>query len=540
MRIEAVRKIQRSRYDGTALTCLKTHDTITALRLVLNRSTTMNPDEPNLPGVEFVDAVVGIVNSLPTRERDELMTATAINYSALGLLDDAIKSADEISDSYLRDTALTQIAVNTIAHEPDADVLSLVESIDDPGNQNLALEEIAAKYAEQKLFDQALEVCERLDDCDSALARIASITGKGDSLERSEELIQQINDGNTRSTCLIELATIARSSGQLEEAEKFLMAAEAEIENQSVHDRVYRLIAIADVYEELNQRENAKEILLRAFQLCDEIRETGLTDLGNTWDRDEVMVHLTGAFARCREFDQAELATQQIENPIELARASTQHAIEQHKEGHETQALQMLSEARNLIASETVYSDRLLSVRDQAFEELAFAYKTLQDFKNGLSATLLISNPAHQFMDMIELGKHAAQAGLIESVFEIEGALIHDYARASYLISVSDALLKSDHKELAARLLLRAIEHANKLQRTDQRCLALIRISFGLTACDLEAKANELLSEVLNATIKTEDSHQQAQLLVALAEQYRQHARSVSQGEKQLLEELPT
>src|SRR5436190_1385413 len=491
----------------------------------------MNPDESNLPGVEFLDAAVGLAKSLQTGACDEIMTAAAVNYSSLGLLDDAIQSAEDISDSYLRDTAITQIAVNTVSHQPDADLLSLVESIDDPGNQNLALEEIAVKYGEQNLFDQALEICERLDDRDAALARIVPLIGKENSLEWSEELIQEINDSNTRVTCLIELATIARSSDRLEEAGNFLTAAEteaeAEVESGLALYRILWLIAIANVYEELSEREKAKDILLRASKLCDEIDPHGLTDLGTSWDRDEARVHLTGAFARCLQFDQAELTTQQIEHPIQCARASTQHAIEQHKDGRDTQALQMLSEARDLIASETVYGDRMLTIRDEACEQLALAYGTLKDFKTGLSTALLISNHAYQFMTLIMLAQTAALAGLTDSVFDLQAALIHDYARAAYLISVSDALLKGGNKELAVRLLFRANEHADKL-RPDQRCLLLIQISFGLAAGDLQSKANELLSEVVNATVKLEDNHQQAQILVALAEQYRKHARQVS------------
>jgi hypothetical protein len=378
-----------------------------------------------------------------------------------------------------------------------------------------------------------------LDDRDTALARIVSILGKEGSLESSEELIQQINEANTRATCLVELATIAKSIDRPDEAERFLTAAEAEGENQTVPDRVFSLIAIGDVYGELNQPEKSREILLKAFQLSAEIKETGLTDLGNTWERDEAMVQLSGALARCREFEQAELAAQKIEHPIEFARASTQLAVEQHREGHDTQALERLSEARELIASETVYSDRMLGIRDLACDQLASAYGGLHDFKNALSAALLIANHAYQFKVLIEVGKNAAQAGFTDSVSEIQSALIHDYACAAYLISVSDALLQNGNKELAARFLFRASEHAGKL-RTDQRCLLLIPIAFGLAACDVESKQNELLSDVLKTTVKLDDNQPQAQILMALAEKYRKHARPVSADEKQLLEELPT
>src|SRR5215467_10190812 len=108
----------------------------------------MNPDEHKLPGVQFIDAAVKIANSLETRERDEIAAAAAVNYAALGLLDDALASVREISDSYLADTAIVQTAVNVVASEPETDALSLVESIEDPGIQNLALEQISVKYAE--------------------------------------------------------------------------------------------------------------------------------------------------------------------------------------------------------------------------------------------------------------------------------------------------------------------------------------------------------------------------------------------------------
>ncbi len=498
----------------------------------------MSPDESTLPGLEFVDAAVAVANSLETGARNEIMSAAAVIYSTLGLLDDAIKSADEISDSYSRDITIAQVAVHAVASETTDNVLSLVESIEDLGNLNLALEDVAVKYAENNLLDTALEVSERLDDRDSTLARIVSITGKVNPIELSEELIKSIDDSNARTTCLIELANISKSGGHVDQAENFLLEAEAEVENQSVEDRIFQLIAIADVHEELGLREKAKENLLRAFKLCDEIEGPSASDLGKTFPRDDALVQLTGGFARSRYFDQADLAADQIENPIEFARAATQHAIERHKAGNDTQASQMLADAHELIASEPCYGERMLAVRDMACHELTLAYGTLQDFKKGLSAALLISNPEQQFTTLIELGRKAALSGLIDSVFEIQGALGHDYARVKYLVLVCDALLESGNKELAVRLLLRAIEGTDQIQRTDQRCLMLIQISSGLIAGGLESKANELVSTVLNLTLGLQDNHQQAQILVALAECSHRHGRQLTPDQKQLLAPL--
>lgn len=501
----------------------------------------MNPDEQNLPGVEFIDAAVAIANSLPTRERDEIMSAAAIRYSALGLLDDALKSADDISDSYTRDTALTQVGVNTVSAAPDSDPLTVIDSIDDPGNQNLALEEIAVKYAEQKLFDEAVEACGRLDDRDSALSRIAKIMGKEDSLEWSEELAREIDGGNTRTTCMVELARFAMKRNQVEPAENILRAAETEAGNESeyIEDRIYQLIAIADGYEELKQREKVKEILARALHLCNQI-EGFAGDLPKTFTRDAAIADVASGFARSRHYAECDSATEQIENPFKFAQVSIEQAIARHEDGQDEQSLQILAEARELITSEPCKNESALVVRDFSVSQLAVAYATLSDFKTAISLALLIARPETQLTTMLELAWSAAKAGFSDSLFEIQETIPGDYQRVTHLVSICHALLERENKELAVKLLLRAVADCEKIPRADQRSVMLIKIASALIGCDLESKANELLSEILNATIKLEDTHQQAQILVTLAEEYRKHARPLSANEKQLLEELPT
>jgi hypothetical protein len=203
----------------------------------------------------------------------------------------------------------------------------------------------------------------------------------------------------------------------------------------------------------------------------------------------------------------------------------------------------MLGEARELIISEPNSQDNLIA-RNAALIDLTRAYAKVRDFAKGLEAALLIYDlevdPERQSTTLTELGCAAALANFSDSVFEIQNAITGDFPRAKYLVLVGEILLKHDKKELAGKLLLHAIDEAENIPRTDQRYGLLIRVSFALIGADLESKANELLSEVLNVTVKIEDAHQAAQILVGLAEQYRQHARPVSAAEKQLLEELPT
>jgi hypothetical protein len=103
-----------------------------------------------------------------------MMMAVADKYAALCLLDDAMRTTEEISDSYLRGTAISQVAAKTITCEPDADVFSLIDEIEDPGVYNVALEQLSIKYAESGLIDEALEITTRLEGSDAALSRIVA------------------------------------------------------------------------------------------------------------------------------------------------------------------------------------------------------------------------------------------------------------------------------------------------------------------------------------------------------------------------------
>jgi tetratricopeptide (TPR) repeat protein len=498
----------------------------------------MNPDDQNLPGLQLIDAAVEIASFLETRERDQIAVVAAANYAAIGLLDDAIRSAEEISDSYLRDTAIARMAVNVIEREPETDVLSLVESIEDPGIQNLALGQLSVRYAELNLFDTALEVSRRLEDPDPALANVIPLIAEKHSLEQSGELVDELNDSNLRTTCLIELATIAEKSSRHEQAEHFLIQAEAEAENQPTDDRIMQLIAIADVYDELNQTQKQTEILLRAFRLCNEIEGPTDADFGKNFGRDELLVHVAGGLAKCQQYKQSDLAIEKIEGPLEFARAASQQAAAYHEDGQDAQALKLLSEASELVTTQPSFSERSLYRRDVTLHVIALAFGTIRDFKKGSQEALLISNHEQRLITQTELGKKAALAGSTDSIFEIHGCVDGAHQRAAYLLAVCDALLKNGNKELAVKLLLKAIEDSDEIQRADQRCLTLIQISFGLIESGLEPTANQLLLTVLETAVNIQDGYQQAQILLAMAEQYHQHARELSSSENQILEKL--
>ena len=500
----------------------------------------MNPDDQILPGIQLIDTAVEIASSLETRERDEIAVEAAANYATFGLLDDAIRSAEGISDSYLRDTAVASIAVNVIECEPETDVLSLVESIEDPGIQNLAREQLSVKYAELNLFDTALEVSRRLEDPDPALASVIPLIAEKHSLERGGELVDEIDDTDLRITCLIELARIAKNSGGYEQAEHFLTQAEAAVENQDTFDRVMQLIAIADVYGELNETQKEKEILKQCYRLCNEVEGPTDVDFGKTFARNELLIQVAAALAKCHEYEQSDRAIEQIEGPLEFARAAAQQAFAYHNDGQGTQASELLAEASELVTGQPCFGERSVHVRDITRHELALAYGTIQNFPKGSQEALLIADPEQQLLTLIELGKKAALAGLVNSVSEIHGGVNGAHRRAAYLLAVSDALLKDGNKELAVKLLLKAIEDSDEIQRADQRCLTLIQLAFGLIESGLEPKANQLLLTVLETAVDIQDGYQQAQILLAMAEQYHQHARELSSSENQILEKLAT
>jgi hypothetical protein len=490
----------------------------------------MNPTDHNPPGLEFVDAAFAI--GKPLGDRDDIMMAVAGNYATLGLLDDALAAADEMADSYLRDTAIANIANNSVASAPEADPLSLIESIDDPVAQNLALEQLAVKFAEHNLFDQALDVCRELGDRDPVLSVIVPIIAEKDSLDWAKELAHEIDDLNGRIICLIELARAAKAKEQNSQATEFLVDAEAELEGEeSLESRVHNRIAIADVYHELGQDEKAKEILRVAFDLRDQIE-------GSSFDKDQALMQLSIGFASCADYAQADEALEQIEDRLLFGRAAIKQATERHKAGKQAEALQLLNEAGEVLISAEWSGEYLREFRDGSLMDLAAGYATIGHYHEALQTTPQILNVEHQLTTMIGLGRMAALAGLTESMFEIYEAIESDYVRATFLLTISEALRTNDKAELADRLLTKAIEQADKIERLEQKCLTLIKCASQLTESDQESRANEILSSVLKTTAGIRDGHQQARVLLAMAEEYRRHNKELGAPEKELLEEV--
>jgi len=497
----------------------------------------VDSDANNQAGLEFVDGAAAIGKSLD--DRDEILMAVADAYANLGLIDDALAVADEISDSYSRDTAIGNVAVNVVASGPDVDPISLVDSIEDIGNQNLALAQISIRYAEQNLFDQALETCRQLEDYDSALIRIVPIIAERDLLERASELVEEIDDSNTRTNCLIELAHIAKAKKQESQAADFLVAAEAEVEHEeAVEERIVKLVAIAYVYKDLSEGDKAKEILRQAFVLSRDGEGSPSSSSGGSFDKDYARVWIAGACASCGDFAQADVVAAEIQDPFQFGQAAAKIGSEHHEAGQDSQALQMLSEAAELVASEDWFGEKGLFIRDIALRELAAAYAAVGHYPEGLKQALLMSDLEEQLRTLIDLGKKAALAGLTESMLTIYEAVDSVYVRALFLVEVSESLQREGKTELVVKLLIMAIEQADQIERRDQQCLMLIRIASGLSKTDLTAKASEILWRALETTIDVREGQQQARILLAMAEEYRRQGRELGAQEKEVLERI--
>jgi len=270
--------------------------------------------------------------------------------------------------------------------------------------------------------------------------------------------------------------------------------------------------------------------LQRASQLCRDVKGSGWS-----FGKDYALVWIAGAFASCGDFAQADLVAGEIQDPFQFGRAAAKIAIAHHEAGQDSQALQMLSEAAELFTSDEWFGPL---TRDIALRELAEAYAALGHYPEGVKQALLISDLEEQLRTLIDLGRKAALAGLTDSMFTIYEAVESVYVRSLFLVEVSESLQREGKTELVAKLLIMAIEQADQIERTDQQCLMLIRIASGLNKTDLAAKANEILSRVLETTVDISDGQQQARVLLAMAEEYRRQGRALGAQEKELLERI--
>ncbi len=483
-------------------------------------------------GEDFLNAVEKLAENIDGEVYAEVVGAVAARYAKLGFLDHAVQLAEKIPDPFARENALAEVATVSISTGNSDYADEILQTIDDPGIRSTAIEETAVKLAEQGDFDKALEVINQLDDADPALRRIAIAEGNPQAVE----LTHSISAPDLRASALGQLAVAAHRADRKSEATDLLeesLSASEEIEFSQ--DRIYALIGIASVYEEIGDTDRALELLSESLELCDDFEGMPVSGLPSSFPLGEVLTQIVDGFSRLGHFDKADGAAEQIEDPFQFARASSKEAVHYFKAGQTEQALTLLSEALELVVSEPAYGEQGVWMKDSVLAELAVAYTIAGQIEKGLQVTKKLSTEAQRNVALELVGKQCARMGNTRGVSQVAESLTRNYS--SYWLGIADVLKESGESNWTPQALLKAEESAATLENNYDKALALIEVAYRFASTDTPGKATTLFDQALN-TITQIDDDKKAIALLRMDDRFRQLNRKPDAAERNLLEQI--
>jgi tetratricopeptide (TPR) repeat protein len=488
-------------------------------------------------GAEFLSVAEKLIEKFQSDARAEMVSIIATRYSKLGLIEHAIDLAETISDPLTRDNTFAEIAAGSITTGTSDYVDSLLEMIDDPSARSMAIEEIAVKYAELGDLDNALELAGQLDDADATLSRVAVVDGS--SSARSIELAQEITDPEIRAITLGQLAIAAhRAGGKAEAAELLDEALEASEEIEFSQNRIYALVGMASLYDEVGDTDEALEILSRALEECKDFEGMPEGGQSSSFPHDQALAQIVGGFARLGDFEHADLAAEQIEDPFQFANASSKEALEYFRVGQVDQALTLLSEALQLALDEPVYGEQGMLLKDSLLAELAVAFVIVGQFEKGLQVVKKLSSVAQRNLALEQVGKQCARDGNEQGVFRAAESITNKSSTTSYWLAITDVLRQSAESDLTPRALSRAAQSAATIEDDYERALSLVEVAYRFALTENPAKASELFTAALVTISQLYRDDQKVLSLLTADERFRQLNRNASEEQRQLLKQI--
>jgi tetratricopeptide (TPR) repeat protein len=479
----------------------------------------------------FVATAVRVAQTIDGFEdRGEVLVLAANIYAETGETELALNLTQTIDDSYQRDLALTKLASVCAAAGDEDQAESLLDTIEDEAAYGLAVEQVAAAYARSGELDKAVGIAERLRDSSSALNSIALACPSNDLLTEYVEIARSIDYPEMKAITLVELASKARTlEGQSELTELIEEAVVTAGEIDFAPQRIEARMAIAALYKNDAQLEQAAEILGQARGDCEEIE--GLA-------RDVAIEQIAAAYAELRDFNTADQLLEEIEDPFQFSHATTAVAFEHYQAGDETAAVKLLGNGLEVVKGERVYGQESLNRREGVLEQLARTWASIGRVEDALQVIESQASQEQQDATLKQIATLAAPADNPGIVFKVFEKIKDDAMRVLSEVEVVRTWARLDQLELADHLLAQASTEVAKVEHPSQRTLCLAELAHAYHVRGQTNRASENLFEALKTTTTIKGSYQQARALLGLAVKHVELARPAGEPELQILEEI--
>lgn len=459
------------------------------------------------------------------------MNVIALRYAMIGDVERAATLADIIEDPFTRDHTYAEIAKKAEELGEYEFAQELIDSVEDYSFKTLAIGNIAVYAAEKGDFEKAIEIANGMDDSSSTIAEIALRMADTGEFSSAKELISSIEYAGSRAYAYNELASKHLKEGRKEEASNALMTALAAIDRvEFPEDEASLLIESANKYHEAGNDEKILSLLEKAYMICEKLDE------GDS--RDNLLSHLSIAFARIGKFENANECLDEINDPMQAVSCLIGVANEYKQAGEKEKALELFDEAYQMATGADLFLARSVTQRDNLLSNLTLHYAAIDENEKAIDTAKMIEADDSRRFALTELAAFYTRSNKIEEVRAAVDEIDEDFSRCFCLMRLSDILWAAENRDEALKFLDEAKTLAQEIRHNYQKAIALSEVSERYRLKEFESEADEFLSQSVQLSHDVKDRYEMAVLLSHLFAKYDSAGKEIGDGEKEVLQQI--
>jgi tetratricopeptide (TPR) repeat protein len=467
-------------------------------------------EEPELE--DALAAALRVAGTVKNAESyDELAADISRRYADREDYERAVEIADTLNDPYTRDRTLAEIAVKCAAAGQEDAAFELLESLEDFSHQATGTSQIAIAHANAGEFDRAVEIADGMEDNAATLAEIASQCASKGEYERALEIVERLDFPLYAALALTRIAESYIKAGRVDEAVELLSQALNEASAIDAGDeKATTLSEIALKFADAGQAEQATVILSQAMAVAEKSEEIY---------KDTALSQIAASHSRLKQYDTAVKVTEKIDDVYQVTATLVSLAVIEHQEdGRQTEALQLLSDAYDLLREDVPETQREETQHNNLLALLAMRYADFGEAEQAIKAAGSIGAQDEKFQALTAVATRQAQSGKYNEALASARGIDEESHRASALLGISRAMIAADAKQQGVEVLSETVAASRKLARVSDRVHILTEAAVAYAEAGQQEQVAQLIQQALLDTKAVAGEYQKTSALLSISD----------------------
>jgi tetratricopeptide (TPR) repeat protein len=439
----------------------------------------------------------------------EAMNEIVPRFIEAGDVDTAAALADLTADPLTRDRLLVLVAEKCIEKRDDEYGLQLVEAIDDLSLAAGATERIALKMIERGDIEDALRIASKLGHPDEVLRLAAIEKYRVGAFEESLSIASTIEAPATKTSLAMSLVKLASDSGSQIEIDNQLKNAERHAADiDLLEESLTFLIEIGNLCIEIGRSDLAIGIFEKARTQVEAL----------SWPhRDNLLAAIAVGLFAAGSVSLADIALDLVTDKSVVARTLSTFSHYLRKQGSESDAVEVLDEAHEILKSQKEKEIRDFRSDNAAWRLVALQYALSAESEKCISVVNDMPDAESQSVAASQCAVVFASSTSDETWRELFKKIDEPITRAATLIAISEDWIKNDRIEEATQLLEECGKMVEEIDQPIASCGVLTDMVSIFMKMGETGRASEKLGEAISVCSSIVNTSNQAVALARLS-----------------------